>query len=337
MEESAPARAATIYDVARLAGVSHQTVSRLIKGQRLSDRSRKVVENAIEQLNFRPNSAARALATRRSSRIGALVFEMAQHGPMMLLTSATSAARAAGYVLDIVTLDPFDAKSTREAIELINHNGLDGILALAPNDSVRFALERTVFSVPVYFENETDSDAQPGNLSYDAGVLVAEHLLGLGHRSIAHISGPLDWPAARLRMAGFNTALNTRGLSMLASVEGDWSAGSGFRGMNELLKRADRATAVFASNDEMAIGAIAAITQSGLRVPDDISVAGVDDNAEAPYIMPPLTTVPMRFADQGSHLFEVLLARIDGKDLPARDGAFTTELIVRGSTSRAAH
>ena len=333
MTISKPERAATIYDVAKVAGVSHQTVSRLIKGHRISDQSRLVVEQAIAELDFRPNSAARALATRRSMRIGALAYEMTQLGPMTLLSSATAAAREAGFFVDIVTMDPFDSESTRAAIEVINQHDLAGILAFAPNDTIREALKVTNFRVPVYLEDERDDDTHPDNLSYGSGVLAAEHLVQLGHRSLAHVSGPQDWVSARMRERGFKAVLQREGLEPPLTIEGDWSPQSGFDAMNTLLARGTRVTGVFAANDQMAIGVMAAATRAGLNVPHDLSVVGADDVVEGPFLTPALTTVPMHFADQGRRVFAALLARINGDTPTENEHHIPTQLIVRESTT----
>ncbi len=326
------AKAPTIYDVARVAGVSHQTVSRLIKGHRISDRSRELVEKAIDELDFQPNRAARSLATRTSRRIGALAYEMTHLGPMTTLNGAAALAREAGYVLDIVTMNPFDLGSARAAIELVNQNDLAGILAFTPTDDVRLELESTRFRVPLYVEHEVDGDAHPGNLNYDAGALVARHLIDLGHRSFVHISGPRNWPSSRLRTAGFADALAEAGIDSPVAVEGDWKPQSGFDAMTRIL-RADRSfTAVFASNDQMAVGAMRALSTVGLRIPADVSVAGVDDSAEAAYLSPSLSTVPMRFADQGRFAFRALLARMNGESLPEIPHELATTLVAREST-----
>lgn len=334
MTEPSTSRAPTIYDVAVVAGVSHQTVSRFIKGHRVGDKSRSRVELAIAELGFQPSSAARALATRRSLRIGALTYEMDQLGPITVLTGASAAARAAGYVLDIVSLDPFDPESVNEAIGLINQRDLAGILAFAPNDTVRSRLEEADFRVPVYFENATDEhvDIDNPNLNLRAGILAAEHLLELGHRDIAHLAGPEDWSAARLRTRGFTETLARVGHSPSFVRSGHWSAQFGFDGAQEMLRLAPQTTALFASNDQMAIGAISAITEAGLRIPEDISIIGIDGTPESPFTVPSLTTIPMYFAEQGQHSFDALLAQIDADKVQTHPQPTDTQVIARNSS-----
>lgn len=328
-------RAATIYDVARVAGVSHQTVSRHIKGHRISDYSRGLVEKAIAELDYQPNSAARALATRRSTRIGALAYEMSHHGPVATLSAAAAAAREAGFVLDIVTMDPLDPLSARDAIELVNQHDLAGVIAFTPNDDLRAALDTTRFRVPVYIEDEGAEAIGPGNANFDAGVLTAEHLIGLGHRSFAHISGPTDWPAARLRSAGFAQTIEAAGHASPIVEAGDWGPASGFDAMTRILRSGAPVSAVFAANDPMAIGALAALHAAGRRVPHDVSLAGVDDQAEAAFQQPPLTTVPMHFAEQGRLVFAGLLARLNGDEPLRNEHAVPTRILVRSSTGPA--
>lgn len=334
MTERTEQRSPTIYDVATLAGVSHQTVSRYIKGHRVGEKSRSSVQAAIEQLGFSPNRAARALAMRRSLTIGAITYDLDQFGPITVLTGASAAARAAGYVLDIVSLDPFDPDSVSEGIALINQRDVAGILAFAPNDAVRLRLEVTDFRVPVYFESEPDKtpDSAVPNINLRAGKLAAEHLLELGHRRIAHLSGPLDWSAARLRTRGFVDRLAEAGTSPTFSGAGNWSAKSGFDGAQWMLRRAPESTAFFASNDQMAIGAISALSQAGLRIPDDISVIGIDDTAESPFTIPPLTTIPMLFTEQGQHSFYALRALIQGEAAPPEPPS-QIAVIARNSTA----
>lgn len=335
MAEPIARRAPTIYDVAKLAGVSHQTVSRFIKGHRVSELTQLKVQESITRLGFVPNAAARSLATRRSHRIGALVYEMTQIGPMTILTSAANAARQAGYVLDIVALDPFDTRSTLEAIALINQHDLAGVLAFVPNDSILAQLHETDFRVPAFFETQVDSAAtvESSNLNLHVGSLAANHLLELGHARIAHIAGPSDWPAARLRTRGFTERLAHADKAPLVTVRGDWSARSGFEAMTSILATHPEVTAVFSSNDQMAMGAMSAAAHSGLRIPQDLSVVGIDDAPEAAFTIPALTTIPMHFAEQGQFAFEALLALISGAPIPLNLRPNSTVVLARESSA----
>lgn len=334
--ENGAERAPTIYDVAKHAGVSHQTVSRLLKGQKISPAFKLRVDQALADLNYRPNLAARSLATRQSNRIATLMYEMGELGPIKIMQSASSAARKAGYVLDIVHLDPSDNGSLDEAIAILNQLDVAGILAFAPNDRTRAQLTSAQFRVPIYFEAENDDvDLQQSdrpNFNAIGAELAMNHLLDLGHRSIAHISGPLDWPSARLRARSYRESATRHQLPDLPVFEGDWSAESGFRRTVEILALGSKVTAIFAANDQMALGALHALAQQGVSVPGAVSVVGMDDTPEARFYNPSLSTVPMHFDVQGRYAFEAVLARINGNDVAVKTDYVHTALIQRAST-----
>jgi LacI family transcriptional regulator len=283
-------QAPTIYDVARVAGVSHQTVSRLLKGQNISPDNRVRVEKALHDLDYRPNIAARNLATRQSHRIAALMYEMTQLGPIQIMGGASAAARKAGYVLDVVTLDPFDDQSINEAIRVVNQQDVAGILAFAPNDRMRERVDSTHFRSPLYLETEADDelDSRP-NFNAIGADLATGHLLELGHVRIAHISGPLDWPSARIRAKSYTRALEARGLTPMPPFEGNWSAESGYQQTLAILSTDPLVTAIFAANDQMALGALHALAIRGIKVPDSVSVVGMDDTPEARFYNPSLS------------------------------------------------
>lgn len=333
-------RAPTIYDVAKHAGVSHQTVSRLLKGQTISPAFKVRVDQALAELNYRPNLAARSLATRSSNRIAALMYEMGELGPTRIMHSASTAARKAGYVLDIVHLDPLDSSSLAEAIAILNQLDVAGILAFAPNDRTRAQLTSTKFRVPIYFEAENDDDddsrqTERPNFNAIGADLAMNHLIDLGHHSIAHISGPLDWPAARLRARSYRRAAAAHGLTDLPVLEGNWSAESGYRRTIELLDLDLPVTAIFAANDQMALGTLYALAERGVSVPKEVSVVGMDDTAEARFYSPALTTVPMYFEKQGQYALEAVLARIHGKDVAVKTDYVHTMVIPRASSGAA--
>lgn len=337
--ENGSERAPTIYDVAKHAGVSHQTVSRLLKGQTVSPAFKLRVDQALADLNYRPNLAARSLATRRSNRIATLIYEIGELGPVKSLQSASTAARRAGYVLDIVQLDPSDSGSLTETITILNQLDVAGILAFAPNDQTRAQLASTEFRVPLYVESEIDEgDLQQGhrpNFNAIGAELAMNHLLDLGHRSIAHISGPLDWPSARLRARSYQHSATTHQLPEHPVFEGDWSAESGYRRTLEILDLDHSITAIFTASDHMALGALHALAERGVAVPGDVSVVSMDDAPEAKFYNPSLSTVPMHFDIQGQYAFEAILARIQGNDVAAKPDYVHTELIQRDSTGPA--
>lgn len=333
MTETQPGvdRPATIYDVARAAGVSHATVSRLLKGYAgIRPQTRERVATAIRELGYRPNLNARSLTTGRSHRIAALTHEITQVGPSKILEGANMAARDAGYLLDVITLDAHDPEAIRESIDLAQQFDLAGVLALASTDEVTTAVETTTFRVPLYLD--AGHDTVPTDFTPAAGGIpdVLRHLAELGHRDVMHIAGPRTWVGARNRARGYEAGVAELGLRSRGVIHGDWSARSGYEAIASLPDELP-ATAFVAANDQTALGIILALNERGHRVPDDVSVTGVDDTPEAAYYSPPLTTLRIDFAAQGRNAVQQLLALIDGEappQLPAR----RPELIVRRST-----
>jgi DNA-binding LacI/PurR family transcriptional regulator len=333
MTETQPsvARPATIYDVARAAGVSHATVSRLLKGEvGMRPGTRDRVAEAIRELGYRPNLNARSLTTGRSHRIAALTHEITQVGPSKILEGASVAAREAGYLLDVITLDRLDSIAIRKFIELALHLDVAGVLALASTDEVTNAVETATFPVPVYlaiddYKPPTDSTTTPSGL-----FAVLSHLADLGHRDVLHIAGPRSWVGARNRIREYEEAVATLGLRSRGVIYGDWSARSGYEAIASLPDELP-ATAIVAANDQSALGVILALNDRGYRVPDDVSVTGVDDTPEAAYFSPPLTTLRLDFAAGGREVVQQLIALIDGVTPPPRQPRHS-ELIVRRST-----
>ena len=324
------AKRPTIYDVAKAAGVSHQTVSRVIKEHPVAPETRKHVEQVIQELGYRRNLAAQALATNRSRRIGALANEMLEAGPSKILQGASNEARAAGYLLDIVSLDPTDPTSTQEALTLLGQQDLAGVLAIAPTEQTRDLLRQSV-GVPLHITGEVD-DEQDGTVRNGIGTRMAvEHLLGLGHQRIALVTGPTAWTTARNAEYAYRVTLQLAGARPLPVVSGDWSAASGFEAVHRLPWAASP-TAVVAGNDQMALGVIAGLTARGLRVPDDISVIGFDDIPESAFFLPPLTTLAIDFDLRGRQALRNVLHLIEG-DAPSEDPlSDLPRLIVRHST-----
>lgn len=307
-DRSSGRKAATIYDVATLAGVSHQSVSRLLKGDKVSGTTRGRVEAALKELNYRPNIAARSLATRRSNRISAVMYDLSQIGPLQFMTGAGAAARKAGYVLDIISLDPQDERSILEAIKLADQQDVAGVLAFAPTDLMLRMLKEATFQVPVFVESESHPG---GSIAADRAI---RHLLEFGHRRVAHISGPLNWSSARSRATAYAAAMQAAGAELFNCFEGDWSAASGYHRTLEILAAVPGVTAIFAANDQMALGTLHALAEQGIPVPGAVSVVGMDDAPDSRFYTPSLSTAPINFQAQGAHAFAALLARIEGRE-----------------------
>lgn len=329
----ATARPATIYDVARLAGVSHQTVSLYLRGhQGFREATRQRVEVALAELSYRPNLAAVSLATSRSHRIGALVYELTEVGPSKTIQGASERARAAGYLLDIVNLDPSDEGAVDRALGQLGQQDLAGILAFAPVDLIAEKIAAVPFNVPVITESEREDahDPAPDGVNRPGLELVVEHLVGLGHRRFFHLSGPPEWVAARNRVTAYEDALAHHGAVSLGSISGDWTAASGHAAAMAMPLDAG-VTAVVAANDQMALGALLAFEQRGVRVPVDLSVSGFDDIPESAFYRPPLTTVRVDYAQQGRVLVERLLRLIGTVDAPEQ--TTPPSLVARASTA----
>lgn len=330
--EAAAKRPPTIYDVAKLAGVSHQTVSRYLKGSdRMRPEMRDRVMRALKLLDYKPNSAARALATNRSHRIGVLTHEVHQVGPSKVLLAAIAAARAAGYVLDVVDLDPGDSAAIRDALALLTAQDCAGILALAATDEMVTALEHIDLGLPVFIGAEPDdavtSDTHPHAQGLSA---LVGHLAELGHARFAHVAGPSTYSSGRNRRLAYETAVRRLGVRSFGVVEGDWTAASGYA-VGRHLPVEQGVTAVVAANDQMALGVLRALLERGFRIPGEVSVTGMDDIGESEFFYPPLTTVRLDFASEGEDAFRRMLSRIDGVERePVR--LRPAELVVRAST-----
>jgi LacI family transcriptional regulator len=288
------------------------------------------VAEAIRELGYRPNLNARSLTTGRSHRIVALTHEITQVGPNKILEGANLAARDAGYLLDVITLDVHNPAAIGESIDLALQFDLAGVLALSSTDEVTKAVESATFRVPLYLATGHDRlPTDPPN-AVNGLRAVLRHLADLGHRDVVHIAGPRDWVGARNRAREYEEAVVELGLRSRGVVYGDWSSRSGYEAIASWPDELS-ATAFVAANDQTALGAILALNERGYRVPDDVSVTGVDDTPEAAYYSPPLTTLRLDFSAQGRDAVEQLLARIDGVEPPPPERRLP-ELIVRRST-----
>jgi LacI family transcriptional regulator len=329
-------KAPTLYSVAELAGVSHQTVSRVVKGEtNIRADLRERIEAAIAELGYKPNLTARALASSSRHRIGAIVYDFLEVGPSRFVKGASDAAKEAGYVLDIVSLDPRDENGIEVAISVINPHDLAGLLVIAPSDPVLALIDKVGFSMPVYVESEAQ-DAEAGSeltQNHRGMQSLVEHLLELGHSRFFHVSGPLGWHAARSRVSAFDAAILAGGAVSVGTLAGNWTSESGYSAALSIPLDAG-ITAVVVGNDQMALGVLAALSERGVRVPEEMSVVGFDDIPEARYFRPALTTVRQDFERQGRAALGRLLALMNSDDgpLPARP---QTELVVRASSGPA--
>ncbi len=333
---SAPTRRrAVMADVGRLAGVSHQTVSRVINGSpHVRPQTRQRVLEAMLELGYRPNSAARALATGRSSTLGVVSFDTTLYGPASTLCGIERAAHEAGYFIIVASLKLLDRPSVAEAVERLCRHGVDGILAITPHEQAAEALLHAPGDVPlVAVEAGPDHAVPVAAIDQVTGATEAtRHLLDLGHESVWHIAGPPDFLEAHQRVAGWRQALEATGAEVPPVMIGDWSARSGYE-LGQRLSTDTRVSAVFVGNDQMALGVLRAMQEHGRRIPEDVSVVGFDDIPEAPYFLPPLTTVRQDFDRMGSHGVRLLLQMIEVGEALEQAPGLAPELVVRASTA----
>ncbi|SEI14065.1 MULTISPECIES: LacI family DNA-binding transcriptional regulator [unclassified Leifsonia] len=322
---------ATIYDVARHAGVSHQTVTRFLNGfEGIRPTTRAKVQAAIDELNYRPNGAARWLRSRQSNRIGILAHRMELSGPGRIIAGATTAARSRGYVLDIASMDGEDAASVDAALDVVMEHQIAGVFATAQTDVVRIAVENRGIDVPISIDSGEGLASSGANPRAHPGQLAGMHLADLGHRRVAFVNGPGMWIASGERRSGFLQVVRERGLDLVWESEGDWSAEAGYRAAREL---PGEVTAVALANDSMAIGLIFGLAERGIRVPDDVSVIGMDDAPESRFHLPSLSTIRLDFEGEGAYLMNVLIAKIEGEDVAEVPGYRLPELVQRASTA----
>lgn len=328
------AKAPTIRDVARRAGVSHQTVSRVINDHpNITPKTRARVEAAMALLGYRPSRVARALANGRSGTIGVISTDNGRYGPPKTLRAIEGAARDSGYFLSMVNLAAVDRDNMASALGYLADQGIDGVVLIAPQAAMLDAFYELAPAIPFV---TVDSAGNGGGHSIaidqaEGARLAARHLLELGHRTMTHLSGPADWLDSNARLRGWREALAEAGLEAPEPVVGDWSAAFGYATAREIV-RTD-VTAVFASNDDMALGLLHGFLELGVRVPDDVSVVGFDDIPEAAHFWPPLTTVRPDFSELGRRCMARLHDQLLGQDLP-QEQPIPPGLSVRSSTGR---
>jgi DNA-binding LacI/PurR family transcriptional regulator len=322
-----------MVDVAKLAGVSHQTVSRVLNGNpNVSSELIERVEWAIQQLGYRRNTAARALSTGRSMNLGIVSYDIWQYGPTHVLFGIADAARQSGYATSLVSLANSDPKSARAAIDHLIADNVDGIIVIAPVEGAMAAIQAVPTKIPlVMFQPSVVTGAASVAIDEVLGArLATKHLLDLGHKSVWHVSGPEGWLGTDARIRGWREELTAARAVAHRIIPGDWSSASGYRAGLEIAR--DREiTAVFVANDQMALGVLQALQQNDLRIPQDISVVGFDDIPEAAYFLPALSTVRLDFTALGRRCAEYLLAKIT--DLPfSSTSPLEPQLLVRAST-----
>ena len=323
-------------DVAKLARVSPQTVSRVVNARNyVGGDTRERVLLAMRELDYRPNQAAQALVTGRSRTLGVISMDSVAFGPSSVLLGLERAARAHGYFVSVARLGSLDRGSVLEALEQLQRQKVEGILVNAAQDGITSEIDRRLVDIPVVAVEDTP-DARVPIVAVDqvaAAAAATRLLLDLGHRSVAHIAGPGDWYAARRRSEGWRTTLEAAAVPVPPPLSGDWSVRSGYE-LGRRLAEDREVTAIFAANDEMALGVMRAMFEAGREVPRDVSIIGFDDVTFARYLTPSLTTVRQDFEEIGQRSVDMLLDAIHGHGDTGGRAAITLELVVRESTAR---
>lgn len=324
-------------DVAALAGVSAQTVSRVLAGSgQVRDATRQAVMDAVRQLNYHPNTAARNLASGRTRTIGLVTFETVSYSRSAISHGVERASRAGGYDVSTASIDALTASKVARALRRLVAQGVDGLVLAVPLVEVDSSVDEIIRAVPTVTIDggRTSSCDLVAVDQYAAGVAATRHLLELGHETVWYVSGPQAWSETVGRTSGWSDTLRQAGVEQPPVLYGDWSPESGYK-CGRLLGRARDVTAIFAANDDMAFGLMCALRELGRDVPGEVSVVGMDDTPFAPYAIAPLTTIRQPFADIAERAVARLLAVVESGSGPGGGHAewLEPELVRRGSTA----
>lgn len=337
----------TIKEVASAAGVSTQTVSRVInKRPDVSPETRKRVQNVIEQLRYRPSALARSLIQQRSYTLGVVTAGLRFIGPSRTLSGITAAAEDKGYSLLLKELPQFDTTDINPIFQALHDRHVDGIIWAVPEvGENRNWINHSSFEtrIPiVYLAMEPRNDILVVSMDNYLGARMAvSHLLEQGYRHIAHVAGPMDWWEAQQRMIGWKDSFSDMEIKSEANqwAEGNWSSASGVDAIEKLFSQYPEMDSVFVGNDQMALGVIQAATQRGLQIPDDLGIVGFDNIPESAYFSPPLTTIQQDQYEIGkvavAQIIQIIESSLDGLE-PVVSNSFVLSpaLVVRQSSLR---
>ena len=324
--DAAPGARVGVRDVARAAGVSTQTVSRVINQHpNIRPETRDRVLRVIDDLGYRVNNAARTLGTRTTRTLGVIASDPTLYGPAVGIAALEAAARDAGRWIATAYADASVEASVRDAADRLLAQGVDGLIVLAPHAATLTALTDAHPGVAIAALH-TGSGAE----RQEAGAALAiSHLVALGHRRIGRVAGPGEWLEARSREAGMLRALADAGVEPGPRWSGDWTAADGAALAPAIVaevRTAGGPTAIAAANDQMALGLIAGLREAGVDVPGDVSIVGFDDNPDAAYYRPALTTVGLDLRGEARRAVAEVLGEAASVPAPPR-------LVVRASTA----
>jgi DNA-binding LacI/PurR family transcriptional regulator len=321
-------------DVARLAGVSHQTVSRVLNDHpNVRPQTRDNVLAAIAELGYRPNAAARTLVTRRTRTLGVISFDTTLYGPASILYGIERAA-AHSYFVSIASLPALDRPSVVGAVDRFLGQGVEGIIVIAPKTSAVAACSRIRSRVPLITVG-CGTHAPLASVAVDnteGAAQATRYLLELGHPTVHHIAGPASWVDAQERITGWRGALRDAGAPEPDIMSGAWSPASGYR-IGHRIAEDGQVSAVFCGNDHMALGLLRALAENGKRVPREISVVGFDDIPESGFFLPPLTTVRQDFGLLGRRALDILVEMINGRKPPGACLRIPPTMVLRASAA----
>jgi len=328
-------RAPSMADVAARAGVSPQTVSRVLRGHRyVADGTRQQVLNAADSLGYRMHAAARALSSGRSRLLGLVLVATDSYASAATHTLVEHAARERGYGVTVTQTPGLSLADVLAAIDRLEEHGAEALVLALPLRRSDPRLEAVAGRLPTAVLGGC-----PIRTAHRFAVdqelvarLVTEHLLDLGHRTVHHVAGPTEWSDAAAREQGWCDTLARHRRVVPEALRGDWSARSGHRLGLDLFEDPD-VTAVFAANDDTALGLVRALHDRGRDVPGDVSIASVDDMPLAAYSTPRLTTVSQPFPALTAAAVGSLIALLEGDDPTDPDPVLTPALVVRGSTA----
>jgi len=338
---------ATIKEVASAAGVSTQTVSRVINERPdVSPGTRKRVQDVIDELGYQPSALARSLIRQRSHTLGVVTAGLSYIGPSRTLSGIASAAEKAGYALLLKELPRFDDNMIEPIFQALLSHHVDGIIWAVSEVGENLSWvnkSQPDIGIPIVFITmESQSDTSIVSIdNHLGGRMAVSHLFDQGYRHIGHISGPLDWWEARQRMAGWQDAIRERGLEVNSKywTEGNWSSESGAQAVERLLTQYPEMDAIFIANDQMALSALLTLREKGLRVPQDIGIVGFDNIPESAYFLPPLTTIHQDQYEVARVAMNEIIKIIEsnrhgGEPVDTRTIVLPPTLIVRQSSQR---
>ena len=336
---------ATIKEVASAAGVSTQTVSRVINDRPdVSPETRKRVQEIIDQLGYQPSALARSLIRQRSYTLGVVTAGLKYIGPSRTLSGITSAAEDAGYSLLLKELPHFDGGNITPIFQTLISRHVDGIIWAVPEvgDNRNWVNQLSLdLEIPVvYLAMEPQEDICIVSIdNFIGGKIATSHLLEQGYQNIGHITGPLDWWEARQRLAAWSNTLKEAGIEVEDRhwAEGNWSSASGVQAFEKLFEQYPEMDAIFVANDQMALSVLQTACRKGLRIPEDLGVVGFDNISESAYFWPPLTTIQQNQYNVGEVAVEEIIKIIEASwqgDEPGKPKhiMLSTTLVVRESS-----